>query len=615
MPSTFFGLNIGYTGLVAANAALHTTGNNIANVETEGFSRQEVAQEAGKALRTNTTYGMAGAGVDTIAVNQIRNEYYDLKFWDNNSNLGIYSIKQQYARQIEDYFTDTDDVKGFAAIFDDLTNSLVEVYKSSGDDNNKEVYLSQCKTLCEYFDNMYHSLQKLQSDANAEIANRVNHINALASEIATLNKQINTIEVNGPRANELRDKRSLLIDDLSKIVDVDVKEIPIYKDSHSNEESGAFTYVVNIAGGQSLVYGYDYSQLKCTPRSADEKVNQSDADGLYNIRINNTSLSLQGGELGGELKGLLQVRDGNNGEYFWAKESTASGNTVSVTINKNDLQFDYLSDMNKSTLNPTGTIEVGGKEFKYTGWKAEFDKDSDGNPTAVHYTFDLEESAAEYNGKPVQIGKNVNYQGIPYYMSQMNEWVRSYTQAINKIELGAQDCYGNAASVVYTCGTEEKTFEDYDYNDKYATTSSADDNYLSLTAATVNVSSKMIKDVNLFGTTKDINQGQDAQDITEELLTVPNDKSKVSFRGCTAGEFLQCLTADVALNASSANSFTKNFDKISTAITNQRLSVMGVDNDEEALNLVKYQEAYNLASKMIQVMSEVYDRLIQQTGV
>ena len=58
-----------------------------------------------------------------------------------------------------------------------------------------------------------------------------------------------------------------------------------------------------------------------------------------------------------------------------------------------------------------------------------------------------------------------------------------------------------------------------------------------------------------------------------------------------------------------------NFDKISRAIVAQRTSVSGVDNDEEALNLVKFQEAYNLSSKMIQVMTEIYDRLILQTGV
>ena len=72
MPSQFFGLNIAYTGLLASNAALNTTSNNIANVQTEGYSRQHVVQQASDALRIFQTYGCAGAGVDTIAIERIR---------------------------------------------------------------------------------------------------------------------------------------------------------------------------------------------------------------------------------------------------------------------------------------------------------------------------------------------------------------------------------------------------------------------------------------------------------------------------------------------------------------------------------------------------------------
>ena len=68
MPSQFFGLNIAYTGLLASNAALNTTSNNIANVHTEGYSRQQVTQQASNALRVFQTYGCAGAGVETLSI-------------------------------------------------------------------------------------------------------------------------------------------------------------------------------------------------------------------------------------------------------------------------------------------------------------------------------------------------------------------------------------------------------------------------------------------------------------------------------------------------------------------------------------------------------------------
>ncbi len=626
--SQFFGLNIGYTGLQAANAALNVTGNNISNVETKGYTRQEATQTAADALRTNTSYGMAGAGVDVKSIDQIRNEYYDLKYWQNNASKGIYEIKQQYYRQIEDYFTDTEDVQGFNVVFSNLFDSIDEVYKSSGDDTKKAAFMSQCKCLTEYFNNMYTSLQRLQIDANNEIQNKVDEINSLASEIATLNKQINTIEVNKVRANELRDKRNLLIDQLSNIVDVKVTEVPIYTTEGGNEESGIYRYIVDIAGGQNLVNSYEYSTVECVARDGDAKVNQSDADGLFDIYLNGLPLNLYGGSLGGELKGLIEVRDGNNDENFSAKGAFVTcpaADTVTVKIDKSNPNYDFLTDMNKVTMNAGGTIVVGNKSLVYESWT--YDDDT------KEYTFKLAAPDAnhpnntagpELSGKDCYIGVSIDYQGIPYYMAQMNEWVRSFAQAMNKIELTAQDEYGNQASVLFTSGSNEDKFADYDYESGYdksaapkhtVTFSATSDNYQQLTAGNFNINGKMLTDVNLIGTTEDITRGQDAQDITLELMKVRVDKSKMTYRGCSSEEFLQCMTSDVALGASSANNFYSNFDKISKAIVAQRTSVSGVDNDEEALNLVKFQEAYNLSSKMIQIMTEIYDRLILQTGV
>ena len=125
----------------------------------------------------------------------------------------------------------------------------------------------------------------------------------------------------------------------------------------------------------------------------------------------------------------------------------------------------------------------------------------------------------------------------------------------------------------------------------------------------------MKEDSSKLATTRNISDGQDKYDLVDDMLKVKSDKDVMTFRGCSSAEFLQCITADIALNANSANTFEKNFDNISKAVSNQRLSVSGVDNDEEALNLVKFQNAYNLSSKMIQVMTEIYDKLINQTGV
>ena len=616
MASTFFGLDIAYTGVQAANAKLNTTANNIANVDTKGYTRQEATQVASDALRISQSYGMAGTGVTVTDINQVRNEFYDVKYWQAQTNLGQYDMKMYYMYQIEDYFTDKDTVEGFEPIFSAMFDSLEEVYKQAGTPSTKTQFIGAAGDLCEYFNAQATNLEKLQLGVNEEIKNKVDEINSIAEQIATLNKQINTIEVNHLRANELRDKRNLLIDQLSKIVDVEVRETPIYTTPGGTEKSGIYTYEVSIAGGQILVQGYEYNTLECVARSAEEKVNQSDADGLFEIKWSNTmDFNLYGANLGGELKGLIEVRDGNNEEYFHGTTKGVKDNsdgTYTVTIEVPNK--DYLTDMNKCTLPDSGQLTLVNTKYKYSG----FEFDGTNPPT---YTFTIKPDAGQaaptiFDGKEASVGTKIDYQGIPYYQEQMNEWVRIFAKAMNDIEKTAVDEEGNPAEVLFTAkdkvnGTEIKFTADL-ADKKY---SSSDSDYYRLTAGNISVNNEMVKDASKFGTTVDIKKGGDAQDVTELLLTVQDDKNKVNFRGCSAKEFLQCITSDIALSANNAKTFTENYTNINKSVSQTRLSISGVDNDEEALHLVKFQEAYNLSAKVMQIMTEIYDRLILQTGV
>ena len=617
MASTFFGLDIAYTGVQAANAKLNTTANNIANVDTKGYTRQEATQVASDALRISQSYGMAGTGVTVTDINQVRNEFYDVKYWQAQTNLGQYDMKMYYMYQIEDYFTDKDTVEGFEPIFSAMFDSLEEVYKQAGTPSTKTQFIGAAGDLCEYFNAQATNLEKLQLGVNEEIKNKVDEINSIAEQIATLNKQINTIEVNHLRANELRDKRNLLIDQLSRIVDVEVRETPIYTTPGGTEKSGIYTYEVSIAGGQILVQGYEYNTLECVARSAEEKVNQSDADGLFEIKWSNTmDFNLYGANLGGELKGLIEVRDGNNEEYFHGTTKKVDDNgdgTYTVTIEVPNK--DYLTDMNKCTLPDSGQLTLVNTKYKYSG----FEFDGTKNPPT--YTFTIKPDAGQaaptiFDGKEASVGTKIDYQGIPYYQEQMNEWVRIFAKAMNDIEKTAVDEEGNPAEVLFTAkdkvnGTEIK-FTANLADKKY---SSSDSDYYRLTAGNISVNNEMVKDASKFGTTVDIKKGGDAQDVTELLLTVQDDKNKVNFRGCSAKEFLQCITSDIALSANNAKTFTENYTNINKSVSQTRLSISGVDNDEEALHLVKFQEAYNLSAKVMQIMTEIYDRLILQTGV
>lgn len=624
MASTFFGLEIAASGLRASNAALNTTANNISNTNTEGYSRQEVKQEAMNPLRVFATYGCAGAGVDTLAIERIREQFYDNKFRDNETKLGEFDTKAYYCKMIEDYLED-DNISGFKSIFDQFAAALQEVSKNAGSESYKRAFISQAKSLTDYFNNMYGDLQNLQADVNDEIKIRIDHINSIAQDIATVNKQINTIEMGGTIANELRDKRDVLIDELSAIVDVKTEESPIY-DQWGNA-TGANRYIVRIAGGQTLVDQNDYNQLVCIARDANEKVNQTDVDGLYDIRwTNGTDFGLYNESMHGELKGLIEMRDGNNGEYFNGTASNIiySGKTSQVTIKTTAA---YLDSMSKSNLSDTGgIINIGNQLYYFKDWS--FDKETG------EYTFTIDNEAtkaagfgseltAYRNGKTATIGQGVKYQGVPYYMSQMNEWIRDFTKKVNEIFTEGITDAEEDAGILFTGDyvTSDKQYTEAELNDSRQNGKE----YYYITAGNVTIENALMKDASLLGTRgkneKPSDTDPDEVDGIEQceqvrkVISMLTDKNQFSFRGRDAGGFLECVLSDAMLNKKNADTFYSTYLSLEVNIDNQRTSISGVDEDEEAVSLIKYQNSYTLASKMISVLTEVYDRLILQTGV
>ena len=608
MASTFGGLNIAGSGLRAANASLNTTANNISNAETEGYSRQNVVQTAAHALRTYTSYGCTGSGVETLGVERQRDDFYDAKYWNNMKKYGEYSIKQYYCAQIEDYFKD-DGKSGFATLFDVMETSLQEVIKNPNSDSTKRTFLSAAQSLAEYFNNMSGNLDELQKDLNSELKLSVDQINSIAAEIATLNKQINVVELStGTTANELRDKRTLLIDQLSELVEVNVIETPVYDTNNPDRETGGTRCLVTIAGGQTLIDGNDYKTLFCQARETTEKVNQDDAEGLYDVYWADGSVfSLANSQLGGKLRGIYEMRDGNNGENFYGKVAGVNVDTAGTCTMTVATTADYLQDITKTTLPSNGgKIVIGNTEYHFSSW--DYEKDADGNLTG-NYIFTMTEIIPTSKiTSDVKIGNSVDCQGIPYYMAQMNEFVRNFAGLVNDILTDGFTSDGQPGSLMFTANL---IIDDR----QYELSELKEDAYYFMTAKNFAVDTDMLLSPSLLATKGVASNGVEASDTVESLLAMFSDKETLSFRGGAANEFLECILADMALSANSANTFAKTYESLKLTINNQRTSISGVDTDEEAVNLVKFQNGYNLASKVIQTMSEMLDRLILQTGV
>lgn len=613
MPSQFFGLTIAYSGLSAYQAALNTTANNISNEQTEGYSRQETNMSPSDALRVTAKYGSVGSGVTVDSIKQIRSEYYDVKYWENQSSLGLYDTKLSYLQQIENYFIDDSTQEGFSTILNTMFNALDSLKNDAGDVNVRQEFIADAQNFATYFNSVATGLAEIQDSVNEEIKSTVEQINAIGKKITLLNQQINVIEIQGGYANELRDERALLIDELSAIVPTEVSEVAVTNSNDPDMELGSNYYTVKI-NGQKFVDTYEYEELVCVAR--ENKVNQTDQDGLYDIYWASTGNSFKAGanSSSGSLKAMFDIRDGNNSENF---SGTVTGvDSTSITITNAS-----ITDICAMSMPSEGTLTIGGKSYNYSSFTYTLNDENE----IESYTFTIEDGLSieqqnKVSGKTASIGDSIDAMGIPYYMAQMNEFLRNFASSFNEImnSADADDLNGNATDYYsFFTGTEKASGDEYlllDADNFTGTTcSSSDATYYKLTCANVCVSDTAVKDPSTIATTTDINQGVDAYDLVEEMLLLKSDT--VMYRGGGADDFLQCMISDISVDTQEAEIFQTNYSNIESTIEQQRMSISGVDNDEEAVNLVKFQNAYNLSSKMISVLTEIYDKLIEETGV
>lgn len=603
MASTFFGLSIATSGLRTYQASANTVANNISNVDTLGYTKQVTNVQANNAIRSYTEYGTLSAGVSAVSVTQIRSEYYDNKYWQYSGYQGEYDEKVKYMSQLETYFQDDSTIKGFSSIYGELFNDMEELRNKPADTSVRNQFISGARKLCSYFNTVSDGLLKIQEDLNEQVKTTVDTVNSIAQKIALLNEQINDVEVNGAFANDMRDQRALLVDQLSQIVAVEVRETKVANSNYPDVYTGATNYTVKV-NGLELVDGEHYRQLECVAREF--KDNQNDAEGLYDIRWADTQsdFGATSSLATGSLKALVELRDGNNHNNFSGKVESAAGRQVVIT------NTNVQSEVGMNLPNE-GVLTLGNREYEYSSFIMTTDPSGQ---TKFSFTISSDISGlSSTTGQPACIGTSIDFKGIPYYQSQMNEFIRNFAKAFNDIQHKGVDLYDNPMGSFFVA--EDKLGHELDFSEAGAATLRSNSNsYYRLTAANFKVTDAS-KDPNILATAirPDLANGVSNQSLVEEMQKLQRDVPM--YRGANGEQFLATIFGDITVDAEESQLLCDNYTTIVNTVDKQRTSISGVDEDEEALDLVKFQNAYNLCSKVVQVLSEMYDRLITSTGV
>ncbi|GIO12278.1 flagellar hook-associated protein 1 [Cohnella xylanilytica] len=305
MRSTFMGLETAKRSLMTQQAALQTTGHNVANANTEGYTRQTVKMVASRPIEApgmshSTAAGQIGTGVEYNSVSRIRERFLDLQYRNENKTLANWTVRQDTLQKLETIFNEPSDTSLRSAI-DNFFNSWNDLAESPEDETARKLVRENAMSMADAFNQTSKQLTELSEDLNENIEVKTTQLNTIISTIADLNGQIRRVEALGDNANDLRDQRDLLTDELSSIVNINVTEA----------ENG--DYQISI-GGTPLVNGEE-----------DTPMDSATLKGLFD----------SGDVNGGEIYGMIYSRDVYVVDYKRQLDTLASGlanGSMTVTI-------------------------------------------------------------------------------------------------------------------------------------------------------------------------------------------------------------------------------------------------------------------------------------------
>ena len=249
MRATFAGLNTMVRGIMANQLGLDTTGHNITNAGTEGYTRQTVtlATTRGEERAGLTGNIMVGTGVDALAVKRARNIYADIQYRNENPSQKYYETMAVNYDKLETIFDDSKNL-GIEASLNKFYQTWVDLSTNASNSSARTQVIEQGKNLSDLLQTATAELQEQIRSEYEDLKSEVLQVDSILEEIVQFNKQIITQEVTGATANDLRDRRDLLVDQLSNYVNV----------SFTENEFGA--YQIN-SGGVTLVNGASRAHL------------------------------------------------------------------------------------------------------------------------------------------------------------------------------------------------------------------------------------------------------------------------------------------------------------------------------------------------------------------
>ncbi|NNV07381.1 flagellar hook-associated protein FlgK [Geobacillus sp. C56-T2] len=333
MGSTFHGLEVAKRGMAVQQMALYTTGHNIANANTPGYSRQRVNFVQSEpyppaSMNRPQIPGQMGTGVEAGSIERVRDHFLDYQYRNEASKSGYWSARSETIAKMEEIMNEPSEF-GLGKALTQFWESLQDLSANPENEGARAVVRQRGIAVAESFHYLNTSLSQIRTDIGQEIKTGLLAVNSILKQISELNDQIKTVEPNGYLPNDLYDKRDALVDELSKYFQVKVETVPSGGNALDIAEGVYEISLVNQDGSTIKVVAKDgYSKLFVEP-SVNPVNDRTNPDGYVSkIQIEGASGALTtisdsdfGNLANGRIKSLIELygygpnRDNVKGYY------------------------------------------------------------------------------------------------------------------------------------------------------------------------------------------------------------------------------------------------------------------------------------------------------------
>ena len=554
--ATFSGFNTALSALQANQKRLDITGQNLSNMNTAGYTRQQL--EASSLNYTNPISHYSngnetavGFGVSMDRVSQIRDPYLDIQYRSQSADCS-YTNRLQTALNSLSKVLDETTISGIRKAFDDVLSTLTSMQDPAK--VSDPIYESELRTkmqsVCDLFNQASRQItqaeqnefQKITGEGSSEQGD-VQKINDILRQIGDLNVQIKRNQVAGHPSLELQDERNLLLDELSGYIPIETR---YYKDdAHSGNK--AYDYDANGA-----VIG-----KKDWPDDLEVSMNYIDAQGKSQKLI-----LVNGSDLGAD--GLTK----NYGQLSVLKGDHQTAASVSDPANIS-IKFEKAPSYKGKGQAANNNVYAELKGIRFEGG-------------SLQASLDMLQKKG--TGNVIQGSTAVDdVRGYQYYSEKLDQLALTFANSMNDINNGKN------------------------HRDQNLLSNSTNDSTTGITAGNIGISKGWTS-----GTIHISTDGTNRTDTILDMIAAMKDTKKLN--GKTFADYMNNLSTQLASDSSSNQTALKTGTTVLNSIQDSRDSLSGVSLDEEATNMMAYVSAYNAASRLMTALDEVLNTLISNTG-